>query len=43
MQSDLIMGKTIKAEDLTTLRVKLEMLSENVSDDHILEKLGRVN
>jgi len=43
MQSDLIQGKSVRLEDLTTLRVKLEMLSENISDDYILEKLGRVN
>jgi hypothetical protein len=40
MQSDLIQGKSIKLEDVTTLRVKLEMLSEIVHDDKVLEKLG---
>ena len=47
MQSDLIQGKPIKAEDLTTLRVKLEMLSsdisKNINNQFILERLGEVN
>lgn len=47
MQSDLIQGKPIKAEDLTTLRVKLEMLSsdisKNINNESILERLGEVN
>jgi len=47
MQSDLIQGKSIKPEDLTTLRVKLEMLSsdisKNINNESILEMLGKVN
>lgn len=47
MQSDFIQGKSIKAEDLTTLRVKLEMLSsdisKNINNQFILERLGEVN
>lgn len=43
MQSDLIQGKSTKMEDLISLRVKLEMLSEMIHDETILEKLGSLD